>query len=59
MRKTLTIEELSVETYVTGGSAYAYDTLDAGETLPTRPLCSRYCPSGLCNTATCTVDVCC
>ncbi len=59
MKTALRIDELKVETFVTGNAAYGSATVDGLETLPTAPLCSRYCPSGLCNTATCTLEVCC
>ncbi len=56
---SLTIEELAVESYVTSETSYEFGTVDAAETLPTVPLCSKYCPASTNCTVTCTLDYCC
>jgi hypothetical protein len=52
----LDLDRLNVESF---SADDGIETAPMGQSLPTRPLCSRYCPSGDCDTATCTVDVCC
>ena len=56
----LELEHLQVESFATDAEPLERGTVE-GNSLPTKPLCSRYCPPTVsCNdTATCTVDVCC
>lgn len=57
----LQLDELQVESFSTAAESGDRGTVQ-GESLPTRPLCSKYCPaSSGCpgDTETCTVAVCC
>ena len=56
----LELDDLLVESFTADAGEAERGTVQA-QSLPTRPLCSRYCGTGTyCNnTATCTVDVCC
>ena len=56
----LELDHLQVESFATDAELLDRGTVE-GNSLPTKPLCSRYCPPTVsCNdTATCTVDVCC
>lgn len=55
----LELNDLLVESFTADAGPAARGTVDA-QSLPTLPLCTRSgCQSGYCNTATCTVDVCC
>lgn len=57
----LELDNLQVESFATDADPLKRGTV-MGHTLPTRPLCSRYCPATTnCpgETETCTVDVCC
>lgn len=57
----LQLDELQVESFSTAAESPDRGTVK-GESLPTRPLCSQYCPPSTgCpgDTETCTVDVCC
>lgn len=59
--KKLMLDELQVESFATDAEFSERGTVD-GNSLPTRPLCSKYCPPSTgCpgDTETCTVDVCC
>ena len=58
---TLAVDNLKVESFSTNAQLTERGTVQ-GYTLPTRPLCSQYCPPSTgCpgDTETCTVDVCC
>lgn len=57
---SLELNDLRVESFATDAEMAERGTVH-GESLPTRPLCSKYCaPSVYCaDTDTCTVDVCC
>ena len=56
----LEVDELQVESFATDAETNGRGTIH-GESLPTRPLCSKYCPPSVyCqDTDTCTVDICC
>jgi hypothetical protein len=55
----LEIDDLLVESFAADAGTAEGGTVDA-QSLPTRPLCTSNCGTGnYCNTATCTVDVCC
>lgn len=56
----LELDHLRVESFATDAESPERGTVE-GNSLPTKPLCSRFCPPTVsCNdTATCTVDVCC
>jgi len=56
----LELDHLRVESFATDVGSLERGTVE-GNSLPTKPLCSAYCPPTVsCNdTATCTVDVCC
>jgi hypothetical protein len=57
----LKLDNLRVESFATDATPMARGTVK-GYTLPTRPLCSQYCPPSTgCpgQTETCTLDVCC
>jgi hypothetical protein len=55
----LEIDDLQVESFAADAATAEGGTVDA-QSLPTRPLCTANCGTGnYCNTATCTVDVCC
>jgi hypothetical protein len=56
----LALDDLTVESFSTDVELEDRGTV-AGNSLPTKPLCSRYCPPthSCADTATCTVDVCC
>jgi hypothetical protein len=57
---TLEVDDLRVESFETHAEMEERGTVH-GESLPTRPLCSKYCPpSAYCvATETCTLEVCC
>ncbi|HEU0013630.1 MAG TPA: pinensin family lanthipeptide [Longimicrobium sp.] len=58
---TLDLDDLRVESFATDADPAERGTVH-GNSLPTRPLCSRYCPPSTgCpgETETCTLDVCC
>jgi hypothetical protein len=57
---SLELGDLRVESFATNAELEGGGTIH-GQSLPTRPLCSKYCPPSMyCNdTDTCTVDVCC
>lgn len=58
---TLHLDELLVESFSTDAEPQGRGTVE-GQSLPTRPLCSQYCPPTTgcpANTETCTLDVCC
>ena len=56
----LQLDELRVESFAIDGGSLERGTVE-GNSLPTKPLCSRYCPPTVScqDTATCTLDVCC
>ena len=55
----LELDELLVESFTVDAEDAERGTVEA-QSLPTRPLCTANCGTGnYCNTATCTVDVCC
>ncbi len=56
----LKLDELRVESFAADDGSREGGTVK-GNSLPTKPLCSRYCPPTVsCNdTATCTLEVCC
>ena len=56
----LAVDDLRVESFTTDVELESRGTVQ-GNSLPTKPLCSAYCPPTYsCNdTATCTVEVCC
>ncbi|HYH83604.1 MAG TPA: pinensin family lanthipeptide [Longimicrobium sp.] len=56
----LELDELQVESFMTDAEMEERGTIN-GESLPTRPLCSKYCPPSMycVQTETCTVEVCC
>ena len=57
---TLEVDDLRVESFETHAEMEERGTVH-GESLPTRPLCSKYCPPSMycVNTETCTLEVCC
>lgn len=58
---SLNMDQLRVETFSTDAAMEERGTVDANS-LPTYPLCSGgypYCQTYKCNTATCTLEVCC
>ena len=57
---TLEVDDLRVESFETHAEMEERGTVH-GESLPTRPLCSKYCPASMycVNTETCTLEVCC
>jgi len=55
----LELDELMVESFSVDAEDGERGTVQA-QSLPTRPLCTSNCgTTKYCNTATCTVDVCC
>ncbi|HEX6747284.1 MAG TPA: hypothetical protein VF092_08280 [Longimicrobium sp.] len=56
----LEVDNLRVESFAIDAESLERGTVE-GNSLPTKPLCSRYCAPtvGCADTATCTVDVCC
>ncbi len=57
----LQLDELHVESFSTAAEVQDRGTVQ-GESLPTRPLCSKYCPPSTgcpAETETCTMHVCC
>ena len=56
----LQLDDLRVESFSTDAGSTERGTVE-GNSLPTVPLCSKYCPPSMyCQeTATCTLEVCC